>query len=81
MRSEGPTRRAGALATNPGVGLLFAGAIVKAIRDTTNRLAAAAAEILAATTQQASGAGQTSAAVAETVTTVDEVARTAEQGA
>ncbi len=51
------------------------------LQETTGVLASSAAEILAATTQQASGASETSAAVAETVTSVDEVAQTAEQAA
>ena len=49
------------------------------LRDTTGVLASSAVEILAATTQQASGASESSAAVAETMATVDEVAQTAEQ--
>ncbi|MDP3910837.1 MAG: methyl-accepting chemotaxis protein [Gemmatimonadales bacterium] len=49
------------------------------LQETTGVLASSAAEILAATTQQASGASESSAAVAETVATVDEVAQTAEQ--
>jgi CHASE3 domain sensor protein len=51
------------------------------LQETTGVLASSAAEILAATTQQASGASQTTAAVAQTVTTVDEIAQTAEQAA
>jgi hypothetical protein len=51
------------------------------LQETTSVLAANAAEILAATTQQASGASETSAAVAQTVATVDEVSQTAEQAA
>jgi len=51
------------------------------LKETSAVLASSAAEILAATTQQASGAAESSAAVNETVTTVDEVTRTAEQGA
>ncbi len=49
------------------------------LQETTGILASSAAEILAATTQQASGASESSAAVAETVTTVEEVTQTAEQ--
>ena len=49
------------------------------LQETTGVLASSAAEILAATTQQASGASETSAAVAETVATVDQVAQTSEQ--
>jgi methyl-accepting chemotaxis protein len=56
-------------------------AVSDPLRETTGVLASSAAEILAATTQQASGANESSAAVAETVTTVDEVAQTAEQAA
>ncbi len=66
-------------------GLLTATLLNRAVsiplQETSNVLASAAAEILAATTQQASGAKQSSAAVTETVTTVDEVAQTAEQAA
>jgi methyl-accepting chemotaxis protein len=54
-------------------------AVSRPLRETTGVLASSAAEILAATTQQASGANESSAAVAETVATVDEVAQTAEQ--
>ena len=56
-------------------------AVSRPLQETAAVLAASGAEILAATTQQASGASETSAAVAETVTTVDEVAQTAEQAA
>jgi methyl-accepting chemotaxis protein len=59
--------------------LVLTRAVSRPLRETTSVLASSAAEILAATTQQASGASETSAAVAETVTTVDEVAQTAEQ--
>jgi methyl-accepting chemotaxis protein len=62
-------------------GFLLNRAVSGPLRETTGVLATSAAEILAATTQQASGAGETLAAVAETVTTVDEVAQTAEQAA
>ncbi|HEX4384074.1 MAG TPA: CHASE3 domain-containing protein [Myxococcales bacterium] len=51
------------------------------IRKTVGSLTALAAEILAATTQQASGAAESAAAVAETVTTVDEITQTADQAA
>jgi len=74
-----------------GAGLALAIGVIAAVwlnravsgplRETTGVLASNAAEILAATTQQASGASESSAAVAETVTTVDEVAQTAEQAA
>jgi methyl-accepting chemotaxis protein len=56
-------------------------AVTGPLKETTSVLASSAAEILAATTQQASGAAESSAAVAETVTTADEVVRTAEQAA
>ncbi len=61
--------------------LLLNRAIATPLRETTGVLASSAAEILAATTQQASGAAESSAAVAETVATADEVVRTAEQAA
>jgi methyl-accepting chemotaxis protein len=56
-------------------------AVSRPLQETSNVLASGAAEILAATTQQASGASESSAAVAQTVSTVDEVAQTAEQAA
>ncbi|MBI2401583.1 MAG: chemotaxis protein [Gemmatimonadetes bacterium] len=56
-------------------------AVSNPLRETAGVLASSAAEILAATTQQASGASESSAAVAETVTTVDEVTQTADQAA
>jgi len=56
-------------------------AVSRPLGDTMGVLASSAAEILAASTQQASSAAQTSAAVVETSTTVDEVAQTAEQAA
>jgi methyl-accepting chemotaxis protein len=51
------------------------------IREAVVRLASCSAEIVATTTAQAAGAQQQAAAVGETVTTVDEVAQTAAQGA
>lgn len=60
-------------------GIMLNRAVTNPLLDTGNVLASSAAEILASTAQQASGATQTSAAVAETVTTVDEVAQTAQQ--
>ncbi|HEX9728902.1 MAG TPA: methyl-accepting chemotaxis protein [Gemmatimonadales bacterium] len=69
------------LAVGAASGFLLNRAISGPLRETTGVLATSAAEILAATTQQASGAGETSAAIAETVTTVDEVAQTAQQAA
>jgi methyl-accepting chemotaxis protein len=47
--------------------------ILLQIRNATNRLRSSAAEILTATTQQASGASEQSAAIAQTTTTVDEL--------
>ncbi len=47
-------------------------------RDAVNVLGSAAAEILATTTQVASGAAETAAAVSETTTTVEEVKQTAQ---
>jgi methyl-accepting chemotaxis protein len=49
------------------------------IRDAAGELGSAGTEILAATTQQASGANEQSAAIAQTTTTVDEVKVIAEQ--
>ncbi len=49
------------------------------IRDASNSLSSATAEILAATQQQAAGARQQSAAIAQTTTTVDEVKTISEQ--
>ncbi|MEO8493551.1 MAG: methyl-accepting chemotaxis protein [Planctomycetota bacterium] len=50
-----------------------------AIRGAVSRLAAGTHQILATTTQQATGAQEQAAAVAQTVATVDEVAQTADQ--
>ena len=68
-----------ALAVGAISAFLLNRAVAGQLRETTGVLASTAAEILAATTQQASGASESSAAVAETVATVDEVAQTAEQ--
>lgn len=54
-------------------------AVSRPLRQTSSVLATSAAEILAATTQQTSGATESLVAVTETATTVDEVAQTAEQ--
>jgi len=70
-----------ALAVGVVSAVLLNRAVSGPLQETTGVLASSAAEILAATTQQASGASETSAAVAETVTSVDEVAQTAEQAA
>lgn len=55
--------------------------ITAPLKETTGVLASSAAEILAATTQQAAGARETSAAVVQTSTTVDEVSQTADHAA
>ena len=49
------------------------------LQETSNVLATSAAEILATTTEQASGATESLAAVTQTAATVDEVVQTAEQ--
>jgi methyl-accepting chemotaxis protein len=73
----------GLLALAAGIlsAVLLNRAVSGPLKETTGVLASSAAEILAATTQQASGANESSAAVAETVTTVGEVTQTAEQAA
>lgn len=53
--------------------------VTKAMHEAVAKLSSACAEILASTTQQASGAQEQAAAVAQTVATVDEVAQTADQ--
>jgi len=58
---------------------VLARSINRPLRESTSVLATSAAEILAATTQQAAGANQSMAAVTQTVATVDEVAQTAHQ--
>jgi methyl-accepting chemotaxis protein len=55
--------------------------ITRTIREGISRLTSASAEILAGTTQQASGAQEQAAAVTQTMATVDEVTQTAEQSA
>jgi methyl-accepting chemotaxis protein len=49
------------------------------LQDTSNILASSAAQILATTTEQATGATESLAAVTETAATVDQVVQTAEQ--
>jgi methyl-accepting chemotaxis protein len=68
-----------ALALGIIVATILNRAISASLHETSGVLASSAAEILASTTQQASGAAETSVALTQTVTTVDEVARTAEQ--
>jgi methyl-accepting chemotaxis protein len=53
----------------------------RAVGETAARLATAANEILAQTTQQTSGAQQQLAAVSQTITSLDEVARASERAA
>jgi methyl-accepting chemotaxis protein len=53
--------------------------ILLRVHEAADNLSSAVAEILAATTQQASGAGEQSAAISQTTTTVDEVKTIAEQ--
>lgn len=55
--------------------------LLSAVAETARLLSTTAAEILVATTQQAAGMREQSSAVAETVTSVDEVLQTAEQAA
>ncbi|HEU5207886.1 MAG TPA: methyl-accepting chemotaxis protein [Longimicrobiales bacterium] len=56
-------------------------AVSKPLQETSNVLATSAAEILATTTEQASGATESMAAVTQTAATVDQVVQTAEQAA
>jgi methyl-accepting chemotaxis protein len=51
------------------------------LEETTNVLASSATQIMAATTEQATGAQQSLAAVTQTAATADEVSQTAEQAA
>jgi methyl-accepting chemotaxis protein len=60
-------------------GIMLARSITGPVRRTVDGLAAMTAEILAGTTQQASGVQEQAAAVAQTVTTVDEIVQTSEQ--
>jgi methyl-accepting chemotaxis protein len=55
--------------------------IVSPIRAGINQLASASAEVLASTTQQATGAQEQAAAMTQTVATVNEVTQTADQSA
>ncbi|HEY2804471.1 MAG TPA: CHASE3 domain-containing protein [Gemmatimonadales bacterium] len=60
-------------------GILLIRAVGVPLQAASTMLANSATEILAATTQQASGATESSTAVAETVATVEEVTQSAEQ--
>jgi methyl-accepting chemotaxis protein len=70
-----------ALLTSLGTAYLLSRAINRPLQETSGILATSAAEILAATTEQAAGANESMAAVSQTVATVDEVAQTATQAA
>lgn len=70
-----------ALAVGIASAVLLNQAVSGPLRETTAVLASGTSEILAAMTQQASGASESSAAVAQTVATVDEVSQTADQAA
>lgn len=68
-----------ALIVGIGSAVALSRSIIGALNETANVLASSAAEILAATTQQAAGATESMAAVAQTAATVDQVAQTSEQ--
>lgn len=70
-----------ALAVGAVSATLLNSAVGMPLRETSTVLVNNAAEILAATTQQASGAVESLEAVTETAATVDEVVQTAEQAA
>jgi methyl-accepting chemotaxis protein len=74
---------AGGLALASGVGIAWTltRSITRPLRETIGTLGSASSEILAATTQQASGAAEEATAVQETSTTVDEVKQTAQVAA
>ncbi|MCA1828648.1 MAG: CHASE3 domain-containing protein [Myxococcales bacterium] len=64
-----------------GIAFWTSRSITAPVRAAVESLASAAAEILAATTQQSSGAAESAASVTETMATVDEVTQTADQAA
>ena len=68
-----------ALLVGVAIAYLLGRSINQPLQQTTSVLASSAAQILAATTEQAAGTNETMAAVSETVATVDEVAQTAMQ--
>ena len=70
-----------ALAGGTAAGVMLNHAVTRPLQETTNVLSSSATEILAATAQQASGSTQSSAAIAETLATVDEVVQTSDQAA
>jgi methyl-accepting chemotaxis protein len=63
------------------VGFGIVRSITSTIHEGVGQLTSASAEILASTSQQATGAQEQAAAVTQTMTTVDEVTQTAEQSA
>jgi methyl-accepting chemotaxis protein len=67
-----------AFAAGLATAILLNRVVTRPLQETSTVLATSAAEIVAATTQQASGASETAAAITETVTTIDEVTQTAE---
>ena len=92
IASEGSATAAGARSALLGgmlaaliVGALAAWALSRAInrplQQSASVIASTAAQILAATTEQAAGTNESMAAVSETVATVDEVTQTANQAA
>jgi methyl-accepting chemotaxis protein len=56
-------------------------AMLRTVGDAVQQLSSATAELLAATTQQGSGAQEQAAAIAQTATTAEEIAQTAAQAA
>jgi methyl-accepting chemotaxis protein len=62
-------------------GMFMTGSVTRPVRAAVGRLTAAGAELLAGTSEQAAGAQEQAAAIAQTVTTVSEITRTAEQTA
>lgn len=62
-------------------GWLLNRAVSRPLQDTSGVIASSAAEILASTTQQATGASESLAAVTQTVATVEEVNQTAQYSA
>ncbi len=61
------------------IGALVVRSISRPVEEAVVALSSSSAEILAGTTQQASGVQEQAAAVTETVSTVEEIAQTAEQ--
>ncbi len=70
-----------ALLAGSGAAYLLARSINGPLQETSVVIASSAAQILAATTEQAAGTNESMAAVSETVATVDQVAQTANQAA